>query len=242
MSLNEGDIALITEISARVTAEAIRNLVRGTGGATMPVSVTRLCTVEGEANNGEVTYVTPDGDYESVPATNVTGYPLQAADRVVVTWTPPSGVDITSLASRSRRGSWTPTWGGPGASLGDGVTFGWYVRNDSMVSAHALLQHGTTSNTGAGPMVIGGLPCPARNDGDGLPWVGHGWCYDLSRRRPIQWIVYEGQDFGDIWAFYTLDFAGNSYATNTGVGAGVPQAWANGHQIYAEIHYETDAP
>ncbi len=92
-------------------------------------------------------------------------------------------------------------------------------------------------------MVIGGLPCPARNDGNNVPWVGHGYVIDASAviRYPIQWIVYEGQNYGDIWCWYT-NSAFTNFARNIGVGSGNPFSWTNGDGIYVEIHYETDAP
>lgn len=96
MTLDAADVQQITRISQAVAAEAIRNLARGTGGANMPIPITRPGTSGSYADPGAEVQVRADGDLNSVPAVNATGSRLSAGQRVVVSWLPPLGVYVTS--------------------------------------------------------------------------------------------------------------------------------------------------
>lgn len=241
MTFDAAEVQQATEIAQRVAAEAIRNLGRGTGGANLPIPVTRLGTVGGNADAGAQVSVRADGDANAVPAVNAVGAGLQAGDRVIISWQPPLGVFVTSLLSRASRGNWTPSIIGPGSSNSTATGVGHYTRIGHKVTVYGLWTRGASSNLGTAAG-LAGLPFPVISDGDSLPAIFNAYIVDVSipRTYGARWIVGEGATSGGLWT--TFIFATPSYEVITQlVDASVPGAWATGDQIYVHGTYDTDA-
>lgn len=239
MTLDAAEIAQVTEIAARVSAETSRNLVRGTGGATLPLPVQRLGTVGGRANAGAEVQVRPDGDLVAVPAINNTGMVLEAGDRVVVEWRAPSGVYVVYNLARASRGNWTPVISGPSSNNSTAVGVGHYTRHCHRVTAYGYWQFGASSAVGTAP-VIGGLPFPVISDGDSIPLVTACYIDDVSvpRPYPVTWIVGEGATGGQVWWHNAL---GAAAVILSPPNATTPMTWAAGDRIYLYATYDTDA-
>jgi hypothetical protein len=237
MTLDAAEVLQATQIASAVTAEMIRNLARGTGGATLPLSATRLGTVGGAADAGTEVLVRPDGDPVAVPAVNAAGLPLNAGDRVLVEWIPPGGVYVTSLLSRGSNGQFVPLWQGPGSVAGNYGATGFYYRIGDLVFVRASMTHGTTSNTGTA-MQLGGLPYPIRTTG-GLIVHGVGHAYNGTTVFPLEIIGRDGQTNVEIWSPEQL--SGTVFITASGsANGGTPFAWGNGCSANLTIVYDTD--
>ena len=184
MTLDSEEFQQVTEIAARVAAEAIRNLTRGTGGANMPIPMTRLGTVGGTANAGAETLVKADGDSTPVPAVNATGTTVEAGDRVLVEWVPPSGVFVTNLLARSERGNWTPSITGPSSVSTGQSSSGHYTRSGHTVTIYGSWTFGVGTAMGTAA-TLSGFPFPAISDGDGVPGQLHVYHFDAKLSREI---------------------------------------------------------
>lgn len=243
MTLDSEEFQQVTEIAARVAAEQIRNLGRGTGGANLPIPTMKLGTVGGTANAGGEVVVRADGDTNAVPALNATGSTVEAGDRVVIEWKPPNGVYVTNLLARASRGNWTPTMAGASSNGTGASSTGHYTRRGHSVTVYGQWTHGVGSSVGTAGQ-IGGLPFPIISDSDGgaLPAVLNCYIVDvsLSRLYDALWITQEGNSSGQIWAPFA--FSTPTYGVLTPINeANAPMAWASGDQIIVHGTYDTDA-
>lgn len=243
MTLDAAETNQVTEIAARVAAEMVRNLVRGTGGATLSMPVQRLGTVGGRADAGDECLVRGDGDTDAVPAVNATGMVVEAGDRVVIEWMDRGTVRIVYQLSRASRGNWTPTILGPSSvSTGQSST-GHYTRRGHSVTVYGQWTFGVGTSVGTAG-AIGGLPFPVISDSDGgsLPAILNCVVNDVSIPRfyDAEWIISEGNTFGQVFvpfAFSTPTYGVMSPITN----GAAPMAWATGDQIIVHGTYDTDA-
>lgn len=95
MTLTSADIAVITDICAKLVRESVANSSRGDGGLSLPVPTQRPGTVGATANPGESVLVRVDGDASPISAVNTLVAPLRGGERVMVTFVPPSGIYVT---------------------------------------------------------------------------------------------------------------------------------------------------
>lgn len=198
MTLDAAEVAQVTEIAARVTAEMARNMVRGTGGATLPLPIQRLGTVGGTASAGAEVSVRADGDENAVPAVNATGMVVEAGDRVVIEWRPVGKCYVVHQLSRAQRGNWTPELYGPSSNAVNATAAGHYTRHGHRVTVYGrfTLGSGGGFGTAAG---IQGLPFPVISDGDGIPAVLPGYITSSGVSRPLTWVIGEGASGGQLW-------------------------------------------
>lgn len=238
MTLDAAEVVQVTDIAARVAAEVARNMIRGTGGATLPLPVQRLGTVGGTVGAGQEVSVRADGDITAVPAINATGAVLEAGDRVVIEWRSPAGCNVTNLLSRAERGNWTPLITGSGSNNGSGVKVGHYTRH-----GHRVTVYGSWHFSGAvmgAPTTLTGLPFPVITDGDGIPAIIHGYANDtdIGRAHPIDWIIGEGASEGQVW--WHNAFGGGAVLLSA-VNATGPFTWATNDYMRVWGTYDTDA-
>jgi len=238
VTLLAADIREITEIAQRVAAETVRNLGRGTGGATMSIPITRLGTVGAPADNGAETAVRPDGDLNAVPAVNATGFAVNGGQRVLVLWAPPLGVFITNVLDRSQRGEWTPLWQGPSANSTGVSTHGTYYRVGDLVHVKAKMNFGGGGSAGTS-LQMNGLPWPVATSGDFHVAYGVGHFWNGTARLPLTWVCPDGTTGGDVeghLAFSTPAAVALGPTTNT-----FPWTLAAGMELVASMTYTTDA-
>jgi hypothetical protein len=241
MTLDAAEINQVIELASRVSAETARNLVRGTGGAMLPLPVTRLGTVGGTVNAGGEVSVRADGDSNAVPAINATGEVLEPGDRVVIDWRPVAAVYVTHKLTRASRGNWTPQIAGASAVSTSSTSSGHYTRHGHKVTVSGVWTRGASSSVGTAGQITG-LPFPVITDGDTHPAIFHCYVYDASIPRfyDAKWIVAEGQTSGQIWVPFA--FATPTYMVLSPiVDATNPMAWATGDQIFVHGTYDTDA-
>lgn len=236
MTLDAAEVLQVTQLASAVTSEMIRNLARGTGGATLPMSVTRLGTVGGAGDAGTEVQVRPDGDPVAIPAVNAVGMALNAGDRVLVEWVPPGGVYVTNLLSRSSNGTWVPQWTGPSAVAGNYAAAGSYYRIGDLVIVRALSFHGTTSSAGSG-LQVGGLPFPIRTAGSQIGVQGVGYAFN-GTAFPLTLIGRDGGNYIELWSSQVF---GGANVFMVPVNTTTPFTWANSHQIDITFVYDTDA-
>lgn len=238
MTLDAAEVLQITEIAQRTAAEAIRNLARGTGGANMPIPITRPCTVAGNANNGDEALIRADGDLAPVPAVNATGYALNAGQRVLAQWVPPLGVFVTNILDRASRGDWQPLWQGPGSSFTGVQGFGTYYRIGDIIHLRGRLAFGGGGSPGT-KLEMNGLPWPIKTSGNGLPVYGLGHFWNGATRLPLTWVCAEGTTGGDVQGHLINAAPGAVVLGNTTTT--FPIVWAAGMELSASMTYETDA-
>lgn len=239
MTLDAAEYAQVTEVAQRVAAEAIRNLARGTGGANMPIPVTRPGTVGGTANAGDEVQVRPDGDLNAIPATNATGLSIAAGDRVLISWIPPLGVYVVNILRGSSSGTWTPAIGGPSSSNGNTTSFGYYHRIGRLVRAWGslTLQVGGSWGTAA---QITGFPWPSAYFG-GATWTkGTFHLFDSSTAvRYPGWIdIAEGASVATMYVFQRNTITDMVFGTN--LSTTIPTAQGGGDNVQFEILYTVD--
>lgn len=241
MTLDANEVTQVLELSARVTAEMIRNLGRGTGGATMPIPVKRYVTVGSRSNVGDQVLVRADGDSDAVPAVNATGQVLQAGDRALCEWWPPAGVYVTNRVTRASRGDWTTTLTGTGANNSGATRTGDYSRDGERVNVRGLWTVGGGAAVPTANIAMGNLPFPVVADGDGLPAVFNGYVLDSSAavRYPLIWVVDEGQSSGPLYVL--LLFGTPGYPAMVLANAGTPITYAAGDSFVVFGNYDTDA-
>lgn len=239
MTLDAAEFQQVTEIAARVAAEQIRNLGRGTGGANLPIPTVKPGTVGATANAGAEVSVRADGDTVAVPAVNASGVVLEAGDRVLIRWEPPNGVYVENLLARASRGNWTPTLSGPSSNSSTSSAVGHYTRIGHKVTVYGMWTHGASSSMGTAA-VFGGLPFPVISDGDALPAMFAGYVNDVSvpRFNPLAWIVQEGNVSGQLWFYNSF---GGAASLLTAVSTTAPTTFATGDQIIFHGTYDTDA-
>lgn len=238
MTLDAAEVLQVTEVAARVAAEQIRNLARGTGGANMPMPVTRPGTVAGDADAGKQVSVRADADVNAVPAVNATGFPLSAGERVLIQWVPPLGVYVTHILDRSQRGLWTPSWTGTGTNSTGTTRTGTYYRVGDAVLLRAKMVFGSGSAVGT-QLQMGNMPWPVKTSGDAVPAHGFGHFWSGANRQPLAFLVNEGQSVGDIQCW--SQFAAPGFPTLASPTSTTPFTWAIGNEVNVTIAYETDA-
>jgi hypothetical protein len=240
MTLDAAEIQQITQIAQAVTAEAIRNLGRGTGGANLPIPIVRLGTVGSTTDGGGEATVRPDGDANAVPASNATGSALEPGDRVLISYLPPLGVYITSRISRADRGLWTPTIGGPSSNNTGASGLGHYTREAHRVTIEGSWSFGAGTALGSAA-TLNGLPFPVISDGDGNPTILSGYILDVSAsaRYPATWVIPEGNTGGAVYCLFLFSAPGlPGFAATTTT---APMTWTTSDTIYISGTYNTEA-
>lgn len=239
--LDSSDLALIRRLTQLQISESVRNLTRGTGGASIPLPITRLGTVGASGDVGTEISVRGDGDVDAVPAINATGVAVEAGDRVLVDWLPGGRVYVAQLLSRASRGNWTPSIGGGTSANGAGTRVGHYTRRGHQVTIYGIWEFGAGSALDATSITLGGLPFPVISDGDGIPAVLGGYVYDASvpRRFPLMIEVPEGQTSDT--PYTAIVAAAPGAVLYAEVDATQPMTWAIGDRLVIFGTYDTDA-